>query len=160
MGVVESRHSHFQCLYYQPLEFFMSTANQRSPFTLPPDEFSALAGKLQETAEILRACRPPVRSKSVTRDASGGETRCYYFSPAVLQHEQKLLRQYRATDFCDLLTETHALMAGLVKIMKSTHPDARLRGTSICSLGHLLEKVSALTLKMRNVYSRVEQIRA
>ena len=51
------------------------------------------------------------------------------------------------------------LLAGVVKIMKSTHHDVRVKGDAIASLGCLLEQTCSLVLRMRNVYDRVERVR-
>ena len=90
---------------------------------------------------------------------SPGETRCYYFSPGAVQHERKLLEHYHAEDFRGLLAQTYMLLAGVVKIMKSTHHDVRVKGDAIASLGCLLEQTCSLVLRMRNVYDRVERVR-
>lgn len=87
-----------------------------------------------------------------------GETRCYYLSAGTVQQERELLRRYRAEDFRGLLAETHMLLVGLVKVMKNTHHDVRVKGYVIASLGCLLEQVSALLLRMKNVYEKVETI--
>ena len=89
---------------------------------------------------------------------SDGETRCYYLSAGAVQHERKLLKHYGAEDFCDLLAETYMLLVGMVKIMKSTHHDVRVKGYVIASLGCLLEQASNLVLRMRNVYDRMERV--
>ena len=50
------------------------------------------------------------------------------------------------------------LLVGLVKVMKNTHHDVRVTGYVIASLGCLLEQVSALVLRMKNVYDKVESV--
>lgn len=50
-----------------------------------------------------------------------------------------------------------AFSTGVVKIMKSTHHDVRVKGEVIASLGCLLEQASVLVLRMRNVYDKVER---
>ncbi len=50
------------------------------------------------------------------------------------------------------------LLVGVVKIMKSTHHDVRVKGYVIASLGCLLEQASNLVLRMRNVYDRMERV--
>jgi len=87
-----------------------------------------------------------------------GETRCYYLSPGTVQHERELLKRYHAEDFRGLLTETHMLLAGVVKIMKTTPHNIRVKGYVIASLGCLLEQASALTLRMRNLYDKLEKV--
>ena len=139
----------------------MSSSHRSNPlsFSHPPD-LAAIAATLTEAAQALQAFAsatpPPTKS---TPDAAG-ETRCYYLSPATLRQERELLQKYRADDFQGLLTETHTLLAGLVKVMTSTHPDARLRGRSVSSLGASLEQVVALLVRMRNVYGKMERIPA
>lgn len=113
---------------------------------------------LNEAAQALivfSGTQPPEKMEPTTVT---GETRCYYLSPAMLKHERELLQRYRVDDFNGLLAEAHTLLAGLVKVMKSTHPDARLRGRSVSSLGSLLEQVSSLLVRMCNVYEKVERI--
>lgn len=121
-------------------------------------ELAAIASMLNEAAQALIAfsgIQPPEKPKHF---AATGETRYYYLSPSVLKHERELLQKYRVEDFNGLIAEAHNLLAGLVKVMKSTHPEARLRGRSVSSLGSLLEQVSSLLVRMRNLYERVERI--
>ena len=96
--------------------------------------------------------------ENVPRPTQNGETRCYYLSAGAVQHERNLLKQYSAKDFRDLLAETYMLLVGVVKIMKSTHHDVRVKGYVIASLGCLLEQASNLVLRMRNVYDRMERV--
>ncbi len=136
----------------------------------PPDcspsnlDFSALAASLQEAAQALLAMSPthmPIMSKDamfsppVRKDA--GETRSFYFPSGAVRLEKELLQKYRANDFQGLLAEAHTLLSGLVKVMMSTHPDARMRGHVVSSLGASLEQVVALLVRMRNVYDKVER---
>lgn len=118
--------------------------------------------KFQEAAQDLLAIYEPTEQgrdgvPNPSKDANG-ETRCYYLSPGTVQHERELLRRYRAEDFRGLLAETHMLLVGLVKVMQNTHHDARVKGYVIASLGCLLEQVSALVLRMKNVYDKVETV--
>lgn len=135
-----------------------------SPAAVPPlvsgPDLAAIAAMLGETARALQIFSEanPVQGKEPPGSASAGETRRYYFSPATLRHERDLLQRYKADDFGGLLTSAHTLLAGLVKIMQSTHPDARLRGRSVSSLGASLEQVTTLLARMRNVYDGVERI--
>lgn len=89
---------------------------------------------------------------------TSGETRCYYLSQGTVQHEKELLKRYHVEDFRGLLVETHMLLVGLVKVMKSTPHNIRVKGYVIASLGCLLEQASALVLRMRNVYDKVEKV--
>ena len=121
-------------------------------------DLTALAALLTEAAQTLTTfsgTQPLEKTKYTTMT---GETRCYHLSPAMLKHERELLQRYRVDDFNGLLVEAHTHLAGLVKVMKSTHPDARLRGRSVSSLGSLLEQVSSLLVRMCNVYEKVERI--
>lgn len=127
----------------------------------PPDS-AALAAALHSVAQALLshsttnpAPNQPQQTAPETLHQQG-ETRCYYFSPSVLRHERELLHKYRAEDFRGLIAETHTLLVGLVRLMRSVHPDARLRGYVFSSLGCLLEQAVNLTQRMQNVYSRVE----
>ncbi len=137
----------------------------------PLPDFVALAATLQTTAQaILRHCEQSVspglqESEAALSDEpdfacseDSGETRCYRFSPSTIRHERELLKKYHAEDFRGLIAETHVLLVGMVKLMKSVHPDARMRGYVISSLGCLLEQASTLTLRMQNVYSKVELV--
>ena len=96
--------------------------------------------------------------EKIPHPTQNGETRCYYLSPGTVQHERELLRRYRVEDLRGLLSETHMLLVGLVKLMKSTHHDVRVKGYVIASLGCLLEQASNLVLRMRNVYDRMERV--
>lgn len=89
-----------------------------------------------------------------------GATRCYHFSASALRHERELLKKYHAEDFRGLIVQTNTLLVGVVKLMKSVHPDARMRGYVVSSLGCLLEQAATLTLRMHNVYSRVDVVDA
>lgn len=137
--------------------FHPQQSNSLSSPSQSPD-LTAIATMLNDAAQALIAFsgkQPPEEAK---HSAATGETRCYYLSPSMLKHERELLQKYRVNDFNGLLTEAHTLLAGLVKVMKSTHPDARLRGRSVSSLGSLLEQVSSLLVRMRNLYEKVERI--
>lgn len=126
------------------------------PFPRP----QRLAAMLYEAAQAIQSLsdtRAP-QMKKTTNSSPMGEIRCFYLAPANLKRERELLQRYRVEDFRGLLAEAHLLLEGLVKVMKSTHPDARLRGHSVSSLGILLEQVSALLLRMRNVYDKVERV--
>lgn len=90
--------------------------------------------------------------------AASGETRCYHLSQGIVRHEQELLKRYHAEDFRGLLAETHMLLVGVVKVMRSTPHNIRVKGYVIASLGCLLEQASALVLRMRNVYDKVEKV--
>ena len=113
----------------------------------------------EATQDLLAMYEPSEQSREgVLRPAENGETRCYYLSPGTVQHERELLKRYRAEDFRGLLAETHMLLVGLVKVMKNTHHDVRVKGYVIASLGCLLEQVSALVLRMKNFYDKVESV--
>ena len=102
---------------------------------------------------------PPEQGReNIPHPTQNGETRCYYLSPGTVQHERELLRRYRVEDFRGLLAETHMLLVGLVKVMKNTHHDVRVKGYVIASLGCLLEQASALVLRMKNVYDKLESV--
>ena len=113
----------------------------------------------EATQDLLAMYEPSEQSREgVLRPAENGETRCYYLSPGTVQHERELLKRYRAEDFRGLLAETHMLLVGLVKVMKNTHHDVRVKGYVIASLGCMLEQVSALVLRMKNFYDKVESV--
>ena len=145
---------------------FPSAAPQPQSSTPPSQSPAELAERIEQFRNAARAllavyepagqggCAPAARPSP----DSPGETRCYYFSPGAVQHERKLLKHYGAEDFCDLLAETYMLLVGVVKIMKSTHHDVRVKGYVIASLGCLLEQASNLVLRMRNVYDRMERV--
>lgn len=121
-----------------------------------PSDLTAIAAMLNEAAQALIAFSGTPSNEKAVHTAAAGETRCYYLSPAMLKHERELLQRYRVDDFNGLLVEAHSLLAGLVKIIKSTHPDARLRGRSVANLGSLLEQVSSLLVRMCNIYEKAE----
>ena len=99
----------------------------------------------------LTACNYPTAPTN-----NEGETRCYYFSPATLRYEQKLLEKYRAEDLHALLAEAYLQLSGLIKILKNNQPNARIKGNVLCSLGSLLEQIASLLLGMRNVYANIK----
>lgn len=122
-------------------------------------DLAAIVAMLNQAAQALSDYSLTMSpQKKIACSIDEGEARCYYLSPSVLRHERELLQKYRVEDFNGLIAEAHNLLAGLVKVMKSTHPDARLRGRSVSSLGSLLEQVSSLLVRMRNLYERVERI--
>lgn len=131
---------------------FQFSSNPQSP------DLTAIAVMLNEATKALLAFSATPPTEKTLQSIATGETRCYYLSPAMLKHERELLKRYRVDDFNGLIAEAHTLLAGLVKVMKSTHPDARLRGRSVSSLGSLLEQVSSLLVRMCNVYEKVERI--
>ena len=136
-------------------------APQQSESTLQSNpELAKRIKRFQEAAQDLLAMHEPSEQsrENVPRPTQNGETRCYYLSPGAVQHERKLLKHYGAEDFCDLLAETYMLLVGVVKIMKSTHHDVRVKGYVIASLGCFLEQASNLVLRMRNVYDRMERV--
>ena len=139
-----------------------NAASQPQPSSSIPQSNPELAKRIerfQEAAQDLLAMHEPSEQRQdVPRPTQNGETRCYYLSPGTVQHERELLKRYRAEDFCDLLAETYMLLVGVVKIMKSTHHDVRVKGYVIASLGCLLEQASNLVLRMRNVYDRMERV--
>ena len=117
------------------------------------ERFHEAAQDLQAMYELSEQGR-----EKIPHPTQNGETRCYYLSPGTVQHERELLRRYHVGDFRGLLSETHMLLVGLVKLMKSTHHDVRVKGYVIASLGCLLEQASNLVLRMRNVYDRMERV--
>ena len=145
---------------------FLSAAPQPQSSTPPSQSPAELAERIEQfrnAARALLAVYEPAGQGGGAPAArpspdSPGETRCYYFSAGAVQHERKLLKHYGAEDFCDLLAETYMLLVGVVKIMKSTHHDVRVKGYVIASLGCLLEQASNLVLRMRNVYDRMERV--
>ena len=134
--------------------------SQPSPSNPPSNpELATRIERFHEAAQDLLAMYEPAeQDNGAPRPTQNGETRCYYLSPGTVQHERELLRRYRAEDFRGLLAETHMLLVGLVKVMKNTHHDVRVKGYVIASLGCLLEQVSALVLRMKNVYDKVESV--
>lgn len=74
-----------------------------------------------------------------------------------MQHERKLLQEYGVEDFRGLLARLFMLLTGVVKIMKSTHRDVRVKGEVIAGPGCLLGQASVLVLRMRTLYDKVER---
>ena len=129
-------------------------------------DLAALASQFHEATQALLALcqqtpaceRALPTSRTEQKHAEEGETRCYYYSPAVLHHERQLLQHYRAQNLPDLLEETHLRLVGLVKLMKSVHADVRVKGHVINSLGYLLEQACALVLRMNHLYAKVQRV--
>lgn len=124
------------------------------------DEPAERIERFRESAQNLLAVYGPTErgGDSLPAPDAGGEIRRYYFSPAIVRRERELLRKPHAQDFRSLLAATDTLLHGLVRMMKSTHPEARLKGYVISSLGSLFEQVSSLTLAMNNLYAEVEPL--
>lgn len=135
-----------------------------SPLLPDPAELAARLERFQAAAQdLLAACAPAGHgptSGPEPASAADGETRCYYLSAATVRQERELLQRYQARDLPGLLAETHMLLTELVRLMKNTRHDARVKGYVIVSLGCLLEQACALVLRMRNVYGGVEKIGA
>ncbi|MBB5142434.1 ATPase [Desulfovibrio intestinalis] len=108
----------------------------------------------QKAAQDLLAMYEPAKEGQ----GMGGEIRCYYLPAGKVRHEQELLEKYHVEDFRGLLAETHLLLTGVVKVMRSTPHNMRMKGYVIASLGCLLEQASALVLRMRNVYGKMEKV--
>ena len=114
---------------------FPSAAPQPQSSTPPSQSHSELTERIarfRAAAQDLLAIYEPAgqgsRPNPRPSPDSDGETRCYHLSAGAVQHERKLLKHYGAEDFCDLLAETYMLLVGVVKIMKSTHHDVRVKG--------------------------------
>lgn len=118
-------------------------------------DVAQLAAALQAACDALRSF--DAGKTPATPASEAGETRCYYLSPSVVQHEKELLQKYNANNFYDLLAEVHKLLIGVVKLMQSTHKDVRLRGSVLISIGALLDQVAALVTRMMHVYSRLQK---
>ena len=114
---------------------FSSAAPQPQSPTPPSQSHSELAERIARfraaAQDLLAMYEPAVQGSGLTPRPgpdSDGETRCYYLSAGAVQHERNLLNQYGVKDFRDLLAETYMLLVGVVKIMKSTHHDVRVKG--------------------------------
>lgn len=132
------------------------------PHSPSQSELAKRIERFQKAAQDLLALYEPAvpSSDGVLHSApsADGETRCYYLSPGAVRHERELLQRYRVEDFGELLAEAHMLLVGLVKIMKTTPHEVRVKGYVVASLGCALEQASALLLRMRNVYGQVEKV--
>ena len=111
----------------------------------------ALPGKIVSPGNTVS----PNKTASPDRE---GEIRSYYFPPASVQQEKDLLRRHGTENFQGLLEEAHSLLLGQVKLMQNIHKEVRVRGYVIASLGAQLDQVSALLLRMRNIYDRVTPV--
>lgn len=133
-----------------------------SPHSPSQSELAKRIERFQEAAQDLLALYEPAAPSpngvSHPSPDADGETRCYYLSPGAVRHERELLQRYRVEDFGELLAEAHMLLVGLVKLMKTTPHEVRVRGYVVASLGCALEQASALLLRMRNVYGQVEKV--
>lgn len=129
------------------------------------EEIAERIRKFEQAAQALLDLYGPVTPQeqknldTPSAPSEDGETRSYYFSTGAIRQEKELLRRYQTEDFHGLLEAAHMLLVGLVKTMKNTHPDVRVKGYVVVSLGTLLEQASSLLLRMCNVYGRAEKIR-
>lgn len=101
----------------------MSDATSSSRCGIPFDEFSALAGRLQEAAEaVLTCCRsvPGVDERQETADLETpkeqplGECRQYCLPVHTLREERELLERYEADSFANALSDIHTELYTLV----------------------------------------------
>lgn len=97
----------------------MSDATSSSRCDVPLDNFSALAGKLQETAEaVLAFCRSASGEGETPKEKPLGEYRQYSLPAHTLREEQELLERYSAESFANALHDIHSELYTTVFLMK------------------------------------------
>lgn len=92
----------------------MSDATSSNRCDVPINDFSALAGKLQETAEaVLAFCQ-----MEAPKEKPLGEYRRYRLPAHTLREERDLLECYDAESFANALSDIHAELYTTIFLMK------------------------------------------
>ena len=82
----------------------MSDATSSSRCDVPINDFSAVAGKLQETAEaVLAFCRSVSGEAETPKEKPLGEYRQYRLPAHTLREEKELLERYKANSFASVI---------------------------------------------------------
>ena len=120
------------------------------PPVLNPSDVTALAVKLQETAQALLAlCQAPVG-----HDGSGElqtppesnadgtepafEIRSYEIPGCVLRDERDLLKRSSSEDLLDVLNKVHAHIYCMASLMKQVDPQDDVRGVLVNGMAEIL----------------------
>lgn len=119
----------------------MSDATSSSRCDVPINDFSALAGKLQETAEaVLAFCRSVSGEAETPKEKPLGEYRQYRLPAHTLREEKELLERYEAESFANALHDIHAELYTTVFLMKGYDDVDDVDSFHIHLLGEQLER--------------------
>lgn len=140
----------------------MSDATSSSRCDVPINDFSALAAKLQETAQAMLAfCRSasPEKDSSKTEDDADlaehgckpGEYRQYHLPPYALTEEGELLDRYKAENIAAALDAIYNDLFATVFLMKGYDADTRITNFTLYQIGELLSRSLGMLNKTGSV---------
>lgn len=119
----------------------MSDATSSSRCDVLIDDFTTLAGKLQETAEAVSAfCRSASGEAETSKEKPLGEYRQYHLPAHTLREEKELLERYEADSFANALSDIHAELYTTVFLMKGYDDGDDVGSFHIHLLGEHLER--------------------
>lgn len=148
----------------------MSDAASYPPSGIPIDNFSTLAGKLQETAEALRVfCRSLSAGEGSSKAEAGtesreqalepGEYRQYHLPPHTLREENEFLEHYGARNVADALDAIHNDLFITVFLMKGYATDDEVDSFNLCLIGEQLSRSLDMLSKAGSVLTDFELVR-
>ena len=141
----------------------MSDATRSSRCDVPINDFSALAGKLQETAEAMLAfCRSASAEKDSSKTEDGaelaehgckpGEYRQYHLPPYALTEEGELLDRYKAENIAAALDAICNEFFATVFLMKGYDADSKITNfTTLYQIEELLSRSLGMLSKTCSV---------
>lgn len=148
----------------------MSDAASYPSSGIPLDNFSALAGKLQETAEALLAfCRSMSAGEDSSKAETGiepreqglepGEYRQYHLPPHTLREESELLERYGVENVADALDAIYNDLFITVFLMKGYEAGDALDSFYLCLIGEQLSRSLDMLSKAGSVVTDFELVR-
>ena len=140
----------------------MSDATSSSRCDVPINDFSALAGKLQETAEAMLAfCRSASAEKDSSKTEDGaelaehgckpGEYRQYHLPPYALTEEGELLDRYKAENIAAALDAIYNDLFATAFLMEGYDADTRITNFTLYQIGELLSRSLGMLSKTCSV---------
>ncbi len=119
----------------------MSDAARSNRCGVPTNDLSALAGKLQDTAEVVLAfCHSASDEMETPKEKPLGEYRQYRLPAHALRDERDLLERYDAESFANALSDIHAELYTTIFLMKNYDNVDGVDGFHIHLLGAHLER--------------------
>ena len=124
----------------------MSNPSPNAPHSLPQSpslpDFTALAEKLQETAQaLLTFCQPAASPENVVIDDTNDEStspekppyqiRSYQLPGFILEEERKMLKEYKADDWKELFGKAHEQLYTTAMLMQRVPAEEEIDGFSV-----------------------------
>lgn len=140
----------------------MSSALPCGPCGITPDQFSALAEALEQTAQALLAfCRarsesgqePQAAASKTGVTAAASEYRQYRLPPHTVEQEQELLERYEVDSLAAVLNEIHLELYTTIFLMKDCCYGDDEQSYRIHLLGVQLERALKMLRKACSVLS-------